>query len=91
MALPKLMITRKTEQFVCAFHYLKYANKLEIQFQLQMLLGTHDTAAHARRVRDIDNRHVEGHHVAPRRLSRREAIQNKKPKNILKNKKYKTV
>ncbi|EJW88608.1 hypothetical protein WUBG_00483 [Wuchereria bancrofti] len=55
----------------------------------ELLLKTHGTV-HTRRVRDTDNRNLEGHHMAPRRPVRQEPVKNiKKPRNILKNKKYK--
>uniref|UniRef100_A0A1I7VLS7 Secreted protein n=1 Tax=Loa loa TaxID=7209 RepID=A0A1I7VLS7_LOALO len=56
----------------------------------ELLLKT-DSIMHARHVRGTDKGNLEGHHVVSRRPARREVIQNRKPKNILKNKKYKTI
>ncbi|KAK6104263.1 hypothetical protein QQG55_15595 [Brugia pahangi] len=56
----------------------------------ELLLKTHGTV-HTRRVRDTDNKNLEKHHVDLRRPGKQEPVKSiKKPRNILKNKKYKT-
>ncbi|VDK60698.1 unnamed protein product [Gongylonema pulchrum] len=83
----------KAVLFLLLLVFTSLARSAELEVKGDQLLLRSRGSVRVRRVRDVHDRHlVEHHHVAPRRLTRRDAAApTKKHKNIWKNKKYKTA